>query len=353
MKVLVTGSCGLIGSEAVIHYASEGHEVMGIDNNLRSYFFGAKGDTSGVRTQLQSEFENYRHQQIDIRNREAVAKVFEGFKPDFVVHAAAQPSHDWAAREPFTDFEVNAMGTLNLLEAFRTHTPNGVFALMSTNKVYGDAPNFLAMEEGEKRYDYKGTFFKKGIDETLSVDHCLHSLFGASKLSGDIICQEYGRYFQLKTAAFRGGCLTGSRHAGVELHGFLSYIVHCAVNGLPYTIFGYKGKQVRDQIHSSDVIQALELFRKSPRCGEAYNLGGGYENSASVIEIVDRLRKDFGLDLETKYDPQARKGDHICYYSDLTKIKNHFPSFKLTMSLDSILKEMVENASATTTRKAA
>jgi len=353
MKILVTGSCGLIGSEAVIHYAREGNEVMGIDNNLRNYFFGPKGDTSGVRQQLQTEFKNYQHQQIDIRDRDGLAKCFKAFKPDFVVHAAAQPSHDWAAREPFTDFEVNAMGTLNLLESFRQHTPDGVFVLMSTNKVYGDAPNFLPMTEMEKRYEYQGTLFQKGIDEKLSIDHCLHSLFGASKLSGDILCQEYGRYFQLKTGVFRGGCLTGSRHAGVELHGFLSYLVHCAVNHQPYTIFGYKGKQVRDQIHSSDVIQALELFRKNPRCGEAYNLGGGFENSASVIEIVDRIENDFGFSLKTTYDACARKGDHICYYSDLTKFKSHYPTFKLKMSLDLILKEMVENASATNTRKAA
>ncbi len=353
MKILVTGSCGLIGSEAVIHYASEGHEVTGIDNNLRQYFFGAKGDTSGVKRDLQSHFKNYRHVAIDIRDRLAIDKCFADFKPDFVVHTAAQPSHDWAAREPFTDFEVNAMGTLNLLEAFRRHTPTGVFVLMSTNKVYGDAPNHLPMEEQEKRFEYTGSLFKKGIAEDLSVDQCLHSLFGASKLSGDILCQEYGRYFQINTGAFRGGCLTGSRHAGVELHGFLSYIVHCAVHNLPYTIFGYQGKQVRDQIHSSDVIQALELFRKNPRCGEVYNLGGAYGNSASVIEIIDKLRNDFGFSLETQYDPTARKGDHICYYSDLTKFKTHYPAFRLKMSLDAILKEMVENATASQTRKAA
>jgi CDP-paratose 2-epimerase len=353
LKILVTGSCGLIGSEAVHHYAQEGHEVMGFDNNMRRYFFGAKGDTSPMAYELTTRYKNYRHQEVDIRNRDEVAKRIKEFKPDYIVHTAAQPSHDWAAREPFTDFEVNALGTLNLLEAFRQHTPNAVFVFMSTNKVYGDAPNFLPMTETPKRYEYEGPLRGKGISESLSVDHCLHSLFGASKLSADVLCQEYGRYFQLRVGVFRGGCLTGSRHAGVELHGFLSYIVHCAVNGMPYTIYGYKGKQVRDQIHSSDVIQALEAFRNAPKPGEVYNLGGGFKNSASVLEIIDRLSESFGLRLNYKVVDDARKGDHICYYSDLTKLQNHFPKFRLKMSLDSILKEMVENASATRTLRAA
>jgi CDP-paratose 2-epimerase len=352
MKVLVTGSCGLIGSEAVYHYCGQGHEVLGFDNNMRRYFFGEKGDTSGVERELKSHFRNYRHKQIDIRNREEVSKQIKDFRPDFIVHTAAQPSHDWAAREPFTDFEVNAVGTLNLLEAFRQHVPNSVFCFMSTNKVYGDAPNHLDIEELETRYEYRGALRGKGISETLSVDHCLHSLFGASKLSADILCQEYGRYFQLRIGAFRGGCLTGSRHAGVELHGFLSYIVNCAVTHQPYKIFGYKGKQVRDQIHSVDVIQALELFRNAPRPGEAYNLGGGFSNSASVLEIIESLQSDFGLSLQYTVVDSARKGDHICYYSDLTKLKTHYPGFRLKMSLDSILKEMVENASATQKRAA-
>lgn len=346
MRVMVTGSCGLIGSEAVLYYAQRGDEVVGIDNNLRKYFFGDKGDTSPIRERIQSDFKNYRHENIDIRDRAAVERVIRDFSPEFVVHAAAQPSHDWAAKEPHTDFGVNAVGTLNLLEAFRLFTPKAVFALVSTNKVYGDAPNHLPLEEKDKRYDYYGALRGKGISENLSVDNCLHSLFGASKLAGDILCQEYGRYFELRTGIFRGGCLTGSRHAGVELHGFLNYIVHCAVAGTPYRIFGYKGKQVRDQIHSSDVIAALERFRQSPRQGEVYNLGGGYQNSASVLEIIDLLKSQFGLSLKWEYVDQARKGDHICYYSDLSKFKKHYPGFQLKMSLQDILKEMVENAAA-------
>lgn len=346
MRVLVTGSCGLIGSEAAIHYAEKKHEVVGIDNNLRKYFFGPKGDTSSVRATLESSFKNYKHQAVDIRDREAVFKLMENFRPDFIVHAAAQPSHDWAAKEPFTDFEVNAMGTLNLLEAFRQFTPKSVFCLLSTNKVYGDAPNHLPLEEKETRYEYFGSLRGRGIDERLSIDHCLHSLFGASKLAGDVVAQEYGKYFGLNVGVFRGGCLTGSRHAGVELHGFLNYIVHCAVHKLPYRVFGYQGKQVRDQIHSSDVIAALERFRQDPRQGEAYNLGGGFQNSASVLEIISLLKKSFGLILSWEYVDQARKGDHICYYSDLTKFKTHYPGFHLKYSLEHILEEMVQNASA-------
>lgn len=345
MRVLVTGSCGLIGSEAVLHYAQKGDEVVGVDNNLRKYFFGEKGDTSSVRSRIQHDFKNYRHVDIDIRDREKVQNLVREFSPEFIIHAAAQPSHDWAAKEPFTDFEVNAMGTLNLLEAVRQFAPNAVFTLLSTNKVYGDAPNQLPLEELPKRYEYHGSLKGRGISENLSVDHCLHSLFGASKLAGDIIAQEYGRYFGLKTGIFRGGCLTGSRHAGVELHGFLNYIVACAVKGEPYRLFGYRGKQVRDQIHSSDVIAALERFRQNPRPGEAYNLGGGFKNSASILEIIDFLKRDFGLSLQYEYVDQARKGDHICYYSDLTKFKKHYPGFELKMGLGDILKEMVENAS--------
>jgi CDP-paratose 2-epimerase len=352
MRVLVTGSCGLIGSEAVLYYAKNGHEVIGVDNNLRKYFFGEKGDTSSVRKLIEHDFKNYSHRNIDIRDREAVSKLIQETSPDFIIHAAAQPSHDWAAKEPFTDFEVNAMGTLNLLEACRLNSPASVFALLSTNKVYGDAPNQLPLEEMPKRYELHGSLKGRGINENLSIDQCLHSLFGASKLAGDVICQEYGRYFGLKTGIFRGGCLTGSRHAGVELHGFLNYIVHCAVKGIHYRVFGYKGKQVRDQIHSSDVIAALERFREAPRPGEVYNLGGGFKNSASVLEIIDLLKKNFSLTLNYEYVDQARKGDHICYYSDLSKFQKHYPGFTLKMSLADILKEMVDNA-ATEQKQAA
>ncbi len=352
LKVLITGSCGLIGSEAVRFYCGAGHTVRGIDNNLRRYFFGAGGDTSSVQTRLTQELANYEHISFDIRDRKEVDHVFSQFQPDLVIHTAAQPSHDWAAKEPFTDFEVNAVATLNLLESFRKHTPKGVFLFMSTNKVYGDAPNFVELTETKLRYEYGPELMGKGIPETMSVDQCLHSLFGASKLSADILCQEYGRYFGLNVGVFRGGCLTGPQHASVELHGFLSYIVKCAVTGKPYTIFGYKGKQVRDQIHSRDVIRAFECFRKAPRKGEVYNLGGGYRNSASVLEIIGMLKDKFQLTLNHSYQEQARKGDHICYYSDLTKLKQHYPSFELTMSLEDILSEMIHEMRSVTAKAA-
>jgi CDP-paratose 2-epimerase len=341
MKVLITGSAGLVGSEAVIFYASQQHEVVGIDNNLRRYFFGPDGDTSRILGQLQVDFPNYVHKPIDIRNREAVQGIVREFRPDFILHTAAQPSHDWAAKEPFTDFDVNAVGTLNLLEAARHHCPNSVFVLLSTNKVYGDAPNHLPLKEMAHRYEYSGKRRGRGIGEDLSVDGCLHSLFGASKLAADVVTQEYGRYFNMPTGVFRGGCLTGSRHAGVALHGFLSYLIHCAVAGKPYTIIGYKGKQVRDQIHSSDVIQAVEAFRNRPRPGEAYNLGGGFQNSASILEVIALLEKNFDLRVKTNYQKTPRRGDHICYYTDLSKFKKHYPKFRLKRDLPSILEEMV------------
>ncbi|MBI4405055.1 MAG: NAD-dependent epimerase/dehydratase family protein [Deltaproteobacteria bacterium] len=353
MRVLVTGSCGLIGSEAVHYYASRKNEVWGIDNNMRRYFFGPGGDTGSMRNILSASFRNYTHKEIDIRDRASVLEVFRAVNPHFIIHTAAQPSHDWAAKEPFTDFDVNACGTLNLLEGLRQFCPNSVFVFLSTNKVYGDAPNHLPLEEMEMRYEYDVKMRGRGIDENLSVDGCLHSIFGASKLAADIMVQEYGRYFGLKTAAFRGGCLTGSRHAGVELHGFVSYLVECAVRGNRYSIFGYKGKQVRDQIDSSDVIQALELFRQNPRTGEYYNLGGCYENSASVLELIAKLKERFGLTVLSTYVDQARKGDHICYYSDMSKFKKHYPEFRIQKSLDTILEEMVISAQEKLTKKAA
>jgi len=342
MRVIVTGSCGLIGSEASAFYASKGNDVLGIDNNMRKYFFGNDGDTSRMKDYLTCSFSSYQHGSWDLRERNSVSACLRDYQPEFIIHTAAQPSHDWAASEPFTDFEVNAVVTLNLLEAVRRFCPNAIFAFLSTNKVYGDWPNHLALEELPTRFEYDHSLRGKGIDETLSIDSCLHSLFGASKTCADIYCQEYGKYFGLKTGVFRGGCLTGQNHFGVKLHGYLSYLINCAVSGEKYVIYGYKGKQVRDQIHSSDVIQALESFRANPRAGEVYNIGGGYENSISILETIAILKEKFGYTVKTDYVDQPRRGDHICYYTNLGKFKKDYPEFSLRMSLDKILEEMVK-----------
>ena len=345
MKTLVTGSSGLIGSEAVTFFHQLGHDVFGVDNNQRAVFFGPEGDTRWNLERLRV-LERFHHLDIDIRDRERIEKLFEAEKFDLVIHAAAQPSHDLAAQIPYDDFEVNAVGTLNLLESCRRHAPEAVFCLMSTNKVYGDAPNHLPLEELEERWEYADPQYANGIPETLSVDHCLHSLFGASKLAADIMAQEYGRYFGLKTGIFRGGCLTGPNHSGVQLHGFLSYLVKVTLEEGEYTIFGYKGKQVRDQIHSHDVMTALWSFAQNPRPGEVYNLGGGKENSASVLECIRKLEETTGKRPKTSYDDTNRVGDHICYYSDLAKLRRHFPDWKLEYSLDAIIEEVVEGVAA-------
>ena len=342
MKIVVTGSSGLIGSEAVTYFDAAGHTVLGIDNNMRREFFGPKGDTTWNRKRLEDETRRFRHHEVDIRDRGRVLEFMRGARPDLVVHCAAQPSHDKARDIPFDDFDVNAAGTLNLLEATRQAAPEAVFIHVSTNKVYGDAPNRLPLVETETRYDFARSEDSHGIAETFPIDNCLHSLFGASKTAGDVMAQEYGRYFGMKVGVFRGGCLTGPSHSGVELHGFLSYLVHCAVTGRPYTIFGYKGKQVRDQIHSYDVVRAFEAFASDPRCGEVYNLGGGRENSASVLECIDLIEEVGGPRLEWSYDEQNRVGDHICYFSDLRKLQSHFPEWSITRSLRSIVTEMVE-----------
>lgn len=344
MKVLITGSSGLIGSEAVLWFDEQGHEVCGVDNNMRRDFFGEKGDTTWMLQRLLAGTRNFTHANLDIRDRPAMMDLFEEFRPDLVVHCASQPSHDLAASRPFDDFDVNAVGTLNLLEATRQKCPESVFVFMSTNKVYGDAPNFLPMVETETRYDYADPADYNGIKETLSIDQNLHSVFGASKVAADVMTQEYGRYFGLRTGVFRGGCLTGPSHSGVELHGFLNYLAKVAIAGDVYNIFGYKGKQVRDQIHSYDVIQALWTFAQNPRPGEVYNLGGGRENAASLLECVAKLDAMLGRKLETRYQEQARKGDHICYISDLSKFRSHYPSWNLTRSLDQILEELVPAA---------
>lgn len=339
MKILITGSCGLIGAEAVKFYDTRSEIVVGVDNNMRAEFFGIDGDTSWIKKRLEEECPRYRHEHIDIRDRSKIIKIIEDLRPDLVIHCAAQPSHDLAARIPFIDFEVNAVGTLNLLEATRISVPDAVFIFMSTNKVYGDGPNRIKLKELESRWDYDDPRYVDGIPESFSIDQSKHSLFGASKVAADIIVQEYGRYFGMKTVAFRGGCLTGQTHSGAELHGFLSYFFKAAKIGKLYTIYGYKGKQVRDQIHSTDVVRAFDEFYKNPKCGSVYNLGGGKENSVSILECIDRVEQLLHKKINYVYSEQNRIGDHICYYSDLTKLKTDFPNWSLTYSIDDIFEE--------------
>jgi CDP-paratose 2-epimerase len=345
MKVLVTGSSGLIGSEAVVFYDHSGAQVIGVDNNMRAEFFGPEGDTSWNLSRLKSSCKRFDHRDLDIRNRDAITDLFSHERFDLIVHCAAQPSHDRARDMPLVDFEVNALGTINLLEATRQFCPDGVFIQMSTNKVYGDAPNEVPLVELDKRFDYIRAEDKDGIAETCRVDRCLHSLFGASKLSGDVVAQEYGRYFGLNVGIFRGGCLTGPSHSGVELHGFLNYLVRVAINGGEYRVYGYKGKQVRDNIHSWDVIQAFEAFRLAPRPGEVYNLGGGRGNSTSILEAFELIEELTGRKVRWKYVDTARVGDHICYISNLGKLESHFPQWNITISLREIVQEIVHSVS--------
>ncbi len=346
MRVLVTGSSGLIGSEAVTYFDEMGFRVDGVDNNMRADFFGPQGDTRPNRARLERECRSFTHRELDIRDRAAVLDLFAKNRYELIIHAAAQPSHDLAASRPFDDFDVNAGGTLNLLEATRRHAPEAVFIFMSTNKVYGDGPNLVPLREEETRWEYADPRYEHGIAEDFSIDRCLHSLFGASKVSADVMTQEYGRYFGLKTGTFRGGCLTGPNHAGVELHGFLSYLVLAALEERPYTIFGYKGKQVRDQIHARDVVSCFWAFAQAPRPGEVYNLGGGKENAASLLECVEKIHARTGKRPKLTYKDQNRTGDHICYYSDLRKLAAHFPGWKKRYSLDAIVEEMVERTAA-------
>jgi CDP-paratose 2-epimerase len=324
-----------------------GAQVSGIDNNMRKYFFGEKGDTRGNIEFISKNYQNFNNETLDLRDRELVLSYFKKNAPfDVIIHTAAQPSHDWAAKEPFTDFDVNAVATLNLLEYFRQYSPKATFIFTSTNKVYGDNPNYVNLIEQEKRYEYsinqeRSGVSLNGINEHMSLDQCKHSIFGASKAAADIMTQEYGKYFGLNSAVFRGGCLTGPQHSAVELHGFLAYIIDCAVNKKPYKIFGYKGKQVRDQIHSYDVVNAFWQFCQNPKKGEVYNLGGTKENAASVLEIIELLDKDFGLKLNYTILPENRIGDHICYYSDMSKFKKDFPDWKLTKNLQDIANEII------------
>jgi len=342
MKVFVTGSNGLIGSEAVLFYDQKGATVIGIDNNMRRDFFGPQGDTTWMLQNLKQQCSRFQHFDIDIRNREAIFEIFKQNKPDLVIHCAAQPSHDLAKDRPLDDFEVNALGTVHLLEATRRHAPDAVFIHVSTNKVYGDSPNDLPLTELPTRWDYARPEDYHGINETCRIDNCLHSLFGASKAAADIIAQEYGKYFGMKAGIFRAGCMTGQYHSGVQLHGFLSYLVKVALRGETYTIFGYKGKQVRDQIHSTDVIRAFDAFSQNPRCGEVYNLGGGRDNSASILECIAMIQERIGRDITTKYIDTPRVGDHICYISDMRKFKSHYPSWSITKNLATIIDEIIE-----------
>ncbi len=341
-RILVTGSAGLIGSEAARHYDALGHEVVGVDNNMRRSFFGPDGDTSWQRQRLEQSCSRYRHAAIDIRDRAAVTRLFEEFHPEAIVHCAAQPSHDLAAKIPFDDFEVNALGTLNLLEAARQHTPEAPFIFTSTNKVYGDGPNMLELVELDSRYDFADPRHAAGIAEDFSIDQCKHSLFGASKVAADVMVQEYGRYFGMNTVCFRGGCLTGAGHSGAQLHGYLSYIFKAAAQGRHYTIFGYKGKQVRDQIHSRDVIGAFDAFLANPRPGAVYNLGGGKANSISILESIDRIEQLSGRKLSWSLSEENRIGDHIVYYTDLARFRADYPDWQLGTSIDDIFEEFAQ-----------
>jgi len=341
-KLLVTGASGLIGGEVVAAFARDGWHVVGVDNNMRADFFGPQGDTTWNATRLGSEFPDYQLHQLDIRDRDRVVKFMADLCPDAIVHAAAQPSHDLAASRPFDDFDVNAVGTLNLLEAARQACPESPFVHMSTNKVYGDAPNNIALKELETRWDYDDPSYANGIAETFSIDQSKHSLFGASKVAADVMVQEYGRYFGMPTCCLRGGCLTGPNHSGVELHGFLSYLIKCNLEGKLYRIFGYKGKQVRDNIHSADVAAFMKCFIESPRSGEVYNIGGGRENSISILEAFQLIEEISGKKMNYEYEEANRIGDHICYISDLSKMKSHFPAWGITKDLRATFEEIHE-----------
>ena len=339
--LLVTGSAGLIGSEAVRQFSAQGWVVHGVDNNMRADFFGPDGDTSWNLARLRAEVPGYVHHALDIRDRKAMQELLRETPADLIIHAAAQPSHDLAASRPFDDFDVNAVGTLNLLEATRQHRPEAAFAFLSTNKVYGDAPNEIPLVEMETRWEYAREEDFGGIDESCRIDQSKHSLFGASKVAADILVQEYGRYFGMKTLVLRGGCLTGSAHSAAELHGFLAYLARCVVEGRKYRVFGYKGKQVRDNIASYDVCRLIAQYHEAPRVGAVYNIGGGRANSISMLEAIDRLEAIAERKLDWEYVEQNRSGDHICYISNLAKLKQDFPGWDITVSLDDVLQDIV------------
>ncbi len=339
-KVIVTGSSGLIGSEAVAFLDERGWSVYGVDNNMRRDFFGPDGDTTWNLRRLQEMTRCFEHHDLDIRNREGVLDFMAEIRPDLIIHCAAQPSHDLAKDRPFDDFDVNAVGTLNLLEATRRYCAESPFIFMSTNKVYGDAPNEIPMVELDTRYDYANIEDFNGVDESCRIDATMHSLFGASKVAADVMVQEYGRYFNMPTVCFRGGCLTGSNHSGAELHGFLAYLARCVHEERTYRIYGYKGKQVRDNIHSYDVCTAFLSFYENPRTAAVYNLGGGRTNSVSMMEAINCLEEKIGKKLHTEYVEQSRMGDHVCYISDLTRFMIDYPKWELSRSLDDIMTEL-------------
>jgi len=342
MKALVTGSGGLIGSEAAKFFAEKGFDIVGVDNDMRSYFFGKEASTDWNREKVEKQLAGkYTHYKADIRDNDAIEKIFKEHKFDVIIHTAAQPSHDWAAREPFTDFSVNANGTLVMLENMRQHCPEAVFIFTSTNKVYGDTPNRLPLVELEKRWELpKDHKYYKGIDESMSIDDTKHSIFGASKVAADVMVQEYGKYFGFKTAVFRGGCLTGPSHSGAELHGFLAYLIKCIASGKKYTIFGYKGKQVRDNIHSHDLVNAFYHFYQNPRSGEVYNIGGARNSNISMLEAIEKIEKLLGKKANYELSDENRIGDHIWYVSDVSKFKEHYPDWDFEYDIDAILKEM-------------
>ena len=346
-SIIVTGSAGLIGSESVKFFCEKGFDVIGIDNDMRKYFFGEDASTKWTLNELSSSYKNFKNEKIDIRNFDEIKRVFESYGKEIsaVIHTAAQPSHDWAAREPFTDFTINANGTLNLLEATRLYCSEAIFIFTSTNKVYGDTPNYLPLVENETRWeiDANHSYFKNGIDESMSVDNSKHSIFGASKVAADIMVQEYGKYFGMKTGVFRGGCLTGPNHSGAELHGFLSYLMKCAVTKTEYRIFGYKGKQVRDNIHSHDLVNAFQQYILNPRLGEAYNMGGSRVSNCSIIEAIKMCEEITGNKMKTPYIEQNRIGDHIWWISDVTKFKNSFPEWEIEHDVSDILLEIFNN----------
>ena len=344
---LVTGAGGLIGAETVLQFAEKGLEVHGFDNDMRSYFFGKEASTKWRISDLRSKCKNYHHHAIDVRNASAIDAWFQKHGPHVtaIVHAAAQPSHDWAAREPVTDFTINAVGTLNLLEAVRQYSPQAAFAFLSTNKVYGDRPNALPLRELDSRWeiDPGHPYYDHGIDELMSIDSTMHSVFGASKASADLMVQEYGRYFGLNTACFRGGCLTGAGHSGAELHGFLAYLMQCTATGKPYTVFGYKAKQVRDNIHSSDLVSALWRFCEAPKSAAVYNIGGGRHSCCSMLEAIALCQEAAGRELNWTYSEENRAGDHIWYISDYRRFQQDYPDYQLKYDISAIVEDLYEN----------